>query len=54
MGRVPNATGLQVDKKEEISAKFKNTFPFLKTINCTIIIVIRYQLKTLKCSFITT
>ena len=30
----------------------KNTFLFLKTINFTFINVIRYQLKSLKCSFI--
>ena len=53
MGLVPNATGQQVDaKKEQIGAKFKNAFPFLKTINFTVINVIRYQLKSLNFSFI--
>ena len=33
MGLVPNATGQQVHKKEQIGAMFKNTFPILKTIN---------------------
>ena len=41
-------------KKEQIGAKFRNTFPFLKTFNFTVINVIRYQLKSLKCSFIFT
>ena len=41
-------------KKEQIGAKFKNTFPFLKTINLTVINVIRNQLKPLKCYFIST
>ena len=52
MRPVPNATGQQVDKKEQIGAKFKNDFHFLKTINFTVINVIRYQLKSIKCSFI--
>ena len=52
MGAVPNATGQQADKKEQIGAKFKITFPFLKPINFTIIFVIRYQLKPQKCSSI--
>ena len=34
------------------SKKFKNTFLFLKTINSTVINVIRYQLKSLKRLFI--
>ena len=41
-------------KKEQIDAKFENTFPFLKTLTFTIINFIRYQLKPLKCSFIST
>ena len=51
MGLVPNATGQEVDKKQEICAKLKNTLPFLKTINFKVN-VIRYQLKSLICSFI--
>ena len=41
-------------KNEQIGAKIRNTFPFLKTINFTVINVIRYQLKPIKCSFIST
>ena len=33
MEPVLNATGYQVDKKEQKGAKFKNKFLFLKTIN---------------------
>ena len=51
MEPVVNATGYHVDKKEQRGAKFKNTFLFLKTIKFTVINVIRYQLKSLKCSF---
>ena len=40
--------------KKQINAKFKKTFPFLKIFNFTVINVIRYQLKSLKCSFIST
>ena len=47
MGPVLNA-----NKKEQRGAKFKSTFLILKTINSTVINVITYQLKTLKCSFI--
>ena len=32
----------------------QSTFPFLKTINFTVINVIRYQLKSPKCSYIST
>ena len=35
MGPFLNATGQQVDKKEQIGAKITNTFPFLKTIDFT-------------------
>ena len=52
MGHVPNAAGKQVDKKEQRGAKFNNTFLYLKTININVVNVIRYQLKFLKCSFI--
>ena len=41
-------------KKEQIGAKFKNTFPLLKTINFTVRNVVRYQLKALKRSFTST
>ena len=41
-------------KKEQIGAKFENAFPFFKTINFTVINVIRYQLEPLKCSFMST
>ena len=51
MGPVVNATNQHLTK-EQIGAKFKNTFPFLQTINFAVINVIRYQLKSLKCSFI--
>ena len=38
--------------KKQRGAKLKNTFLFLKTINFTVINVIRYHLKSLKFSFI--
>ena len=41
-----------VERSTKRSAKFINAFLFLKTFNFTVIIVIRYQLKSLKCSFI--
>ena len=34
MESVPNATSKHVDKKEEVGAKFKNDFPFLKKSYC--------------------
>ena len=52
MRPVLNVAGFEVDKKLQRVAKFKNTFPFLKTIKFTVINVIRYQLKSLKGSFI--
>ena len=51
MGTVSKATGQEVDKREQIGAKFKNNFPFLKKIY-SVIIVIGYQLKPNECSFI--
>ena len=54
LGPVSNATVQEVGKTKQIGAKFKKTFPFLKTINFTVINVIRCQLKSLKCSFIST
>ena len=39
---------------EKIGAKFNNNFSFLKTINFRVINILRYQLKSLKCSFIST
>ena len=47
-----NATGLQADKKEPRGAKFNTTFLFLTTISFTVINIISYKLKTLKCSII--
>ena len=41
-------------QKKQVGAKFKNNFPFLKLINFIVIIVVRYQLKPPKCSFIST
>ena len=37
-------------QKEQIGAKIKNTFSFLKTINFTVVNVNRFQQKSLKCS----
>ena len=51
MGLVPNLTDPQVNKREQIRAKFKNIFPFLKTINFTVINVIRYQQCSLQLEF---
>ena len=45
-GTCPNAN------RKHIGSKFGNIFPFLITIKITVINVIRYQLKPLKCSFI--
>ena len=42
MGPVLNAIGLLVDKKSKKSAKLKNTFLFLKTINFNVIKIKRY------------
>ena len=42
MGPVFNATGRQVDKKDQKGAKFKNAFLFSKTTNCKVINIIRY------------
>ena len=52
MGPGLNATGKQVEKSEQRDAKFKNAFLLLKTINFTVINVNRYQLKSLKYSYI--
>ena len=51
MGLVPNLTVPQVNKREQIRAKLKNIFPFLKTINFTVINVIRYQQCSLQLEF---
>ena len=42
MSPVPQCDLLTGRQKEQIGAKFKNTFPFLKTINFAVINVIRY------------
>ena len=52
MGPVLNATGKQVEKSEQRDAKFKNAFLLLKTMNFTVINVNRYQLKSIKYSYI--
>ena len=41
-----------IKKTKNRTSKCKNTFLFLKTINFTVINVIRYQLESFKCSFI--
>ena len=36
---------VNMSEKKQIGAELKNNFPFLKTINFTVISVIRYQMK---------
>ena len=47
IGDVSSMQLLTGQAKEQRGGKFKNTFPFLKTINFTVIKVIRCQLKSL-------
>ena len=50
MGPVLEATGKEVDKKEQKVAKFKKTLLFLKTIDFKVINLIKYNLNSLKLS----
>ena len=53
MGLVPNATGQQVEKRAN-RCEVQKYFAIGEKITFPVINVIRYQLKPLKCSFIST